>query len=177
MNYKIRLATPADSANLSRLKQKIWNSTYRGIYDDKRLDNYNYKEHTTKFDNLIKNNDIYLYVVESNNNIVGYMAYGKLDKPFQNIFMEIKLLYISKEFQGLGLGTKLFNLAYSSMKASGVKKFLISCNKYNLSAQKFYESLGGVKIYSCDDNNKKDKYKVQVKYLYNIYDKDLNNKN
>ena len=40
MEYIIRLATEKDCVELSRLKQHVWNETYRGIYSDEKIDNY-----------------------------------------------------------------------------------------------------------------------------------------
>ena len=38
MNYTIRLATEKDCDTLSRLKQQVWDETYRGIYSDEKID-------------------------------------------------------------------------------------------------------------------------------------------
>ena len=80
----------------------------------------------------------------------------------------IGLLYLLKSCQGTGLGRKLFNIAYNKIKENGYKEFFISCNKYNYSAQKFYEKMGG-KIIRIDEDNE-DKSIPQVKFLYKIND-------
>ena len=41
MDYIIRLATKEDCEGLAKLKRIVWESTYRGIYPDFKLDNYN----------------------------------------------------------------------------------------------------------------------------------------
>ena len=43
MDYIIRLATEKDCVELSKLKQRVWNETYRGIYSDEKIDNYDFK--------------------------------------------------------------------------------------------------------------------------------------
>lgn len=166
MNYKIRLATISDSHTLAPLKQKVWETTYRGIYPDEKLDNYNIEEQTNKFKKIIENEKINLYVVEVNNSIVGYMSCGEPMRPFQDYEQEIGLLYIMKEHQGNGIGKKLFLMAYEDIKKKGYHKFFISCNKYNKNAQKFYEAMGG-KVVEVDDDFD-DKSCPQIKYHYDV---------
>ena len=42
MSYIIRLAKEEDCNALSKLKHDVWNETYRGIYDDNKIDNFDY---------------------------------------------------------------------------------------------------------------------------------------
>lgn len=166
MSYNIRLALKKDCNELSKLKHNIWQDTYRGIYSDDKIDNFDYEKNKFKFLSLVNNPDIKLYVVEDRDKIVGYMSFGVPIRPFKDYEQEIGLLYILKEYQGRGIGKKLFNLAYNSIKKKGFREFFISCNKYNVSAQKFYEKMGG-EIISIDEDNE-DKSISQVKYLYKI---------
>lgn len=165
-DYKIRLATKEDAKNLAILKQKVWNETYRGIYDDDIIDNFNYKEAEETFLSIIDNNKISFYVVESNGELVGYMDVGVPIRKFGEYEQEIGLLYLTKDFQKRGIGRELFNLGYNEIKNKGYKEFFISCNKYNINARKFYERMGGKLIAEDNDNN--NKRIVQAKYHYDI---------
>lgn len=166
MNYNIRLANIDDCVELSRLKHDIWNTTYRGIYSNEKIDNYDYEKHANSFITKINNLDIKLYVVEYDGILIGYMDYGTPLRSFGDYEQEIGLLYVKKEYQGMGIGKVLFNLAYDNIKNNGYDEFFISCNKYNVAAQKFYEKMGGEIIYVDEDNE--DKSIPQVYYLYKI---------
>ena len=166
MNYKIRKATVEDSKELAIVKRKAWESTYRGIYPDEKLDNYNFEEQGSKFNNLISNENITFYVVEFENKIIGYMSCGQPMRAFKHYEQEIGLLYILKEYQGQGIGRRLFSIAYDNIKNNGYKEFFISCNKYNLNAQKYYEAMGGKIVWTDEDNE--DKSIPQIKYHYDI---------
>ena len=166
MSYIIRLATKKDCDKLSKLKHQVWCETYRGIYSDEKIDNFDYERNSEKFLNIINDPNVYLYVVESNNNLVGYMDFGAPYRPYKDYEQEIGLLYIKKEFQGKGIGRKLFNIAYSNIKDKGYSEFFISCNKYNLNAQKFYEKMGGIIDEISEDNV--DKSIPQIKFIYKI---------
>lgn len=166
MEYNIRYAELTDCKTLSIVKRQIWETTYRGIYPDEKLDNYNYKENEEKFINILNNENVEIYVVEVDNKIVGYMECGTPIRPFSNYEQEIGLLYLLKEFQGHGIGKELFMLGRDSIKRKGVNEFFISCNKYNVNAQKFYEKMGGKLVHV--DEDKTDKSIPQIKYHYDI---------
>ncbi len=64
MDYEIRLANQNDIKNLAKLKQKTWGETYRGIYADDIIDNFDYEKAEKSFQSIIENENISLYVVE-----------------------------------------------------------------------------------------------------------------
>lgn len=166
MEYKIRLAKVEDCKSISIVKRKVWETTYRGIYPDEKIDSYNYKEQEEMFKSLVNNENIDLYVLEVKGEIMGYMDCGIPIRPFENYEQEIGLFYILKEFQRKGMGTELFKTAYENIKSKGYSRFFISCNKYNIPAQKFYEKMGG-KIVHIDEDNE-NKSIPQIKYHYDI---------
>lgn len=166
MEYKIRKTTKNDVEELSRLKQIMWMQTYRGIYSDDVIDNFDYEKHKNKFLKLIDNPDINFYVVESDNKLIGYMTYGLPTRPFRDYEQEIGLLYLLKEYQRNGIGRELFNIAFNGIKEKGYKEFFISCNKYNVNAQEFYKKMGGEVIYIDEDNI--DKSIPQMYFLYKL---------
>ena len=166
MEYNIRYAELTDCKKLSIVKRQVWETTYRGIYPDEKLDNYDYKKHEEKFISIINNKNVELYIAEVENEIIGYMECGTPIRPFSDYNQEIGLLYLLKEYQGYGIGKKLFLLGYSRIKEKGVNEFFISCNKYNLNGQKFYEKMGG-KIIHIDEDNV-DKSIPQVKFHYDV---------
>lgn len=165
-NISIRLANYSDCYTLSLLKKEIWETTYRGIYPNEKIDNYNYIENEIKFKNFIDNPQQYLYVVLDNDKIIGYFEFGVPFRSFQNYKQEIGLLYIKKEYQRTGIGKILFYFAFNNIKNTDVDKFFISCHKYNLNAQKFYEKMGG-KVVQVDDDSDNNGL-PHIKYEYTI---------
>lgn len=165
-NLEIRPATYDDCEYLSILKKEIWETTYRGIYPDEKIDNYNYKDNEDRFNGFINNKNQQLYVVVDSNKLIGYIEFGEPFRPFQDYKQEIGLFYIKQEYQRQGIGKKLFDLAYNYIKNLDVDKFFISCHKYNLNAQKFYAKMGG-KIVQIDDDSDNDGI-PQIKYEYLI---------
>ena len=163
---EIRKAVFTDCKELSLLKKEIWETTYRGIYPDSKIDNYDYLKKKKKFKNYIHNPNQELYVAISNNKIIGYIEFGKPSRPFEDYKQEIGLFYIKKDYQRQGIGKKLFHLAFNYIKNKGVNKFFISSHKYNFNAQKFYEKMGG-EIVKIDEDSDNDGL-PQIKFKYKI---------
>ncbi len=167
MDCEIRLAELSDVKDLAIVKKDIWESNLRGVYNDDVIDNFDYEKEERVFTSIINNEDIDLYCVIVEDKIVGYMDCGKPYQEFQDYVAEIGLLYLKKECQRQGIGEMLFQLARETFRSKGIDKFFISCNKYNLEAQKFYEKMGG-KVICVDEDNFDDKRSVQIKYHYEV---------
>ena len=166
MDYFIRLAEDKDCRILAYLKKDIWETTYREIYPDVKFNAYDYNKEEDKFRNIVNNSEVDLYVVIVNDEIVGYMSFGKPLRPFRDYEQDISLFYLKKDIQHKGIGRDLFSLAYESIKFKGYNKFFISCNKYNVDARLFYEKMGGIIVFEDEDNE--DKSLPQVKFNFDI---------
>ncbi|WP_099466594.1 GNAT family N-acetyltransferase [Konateibacter massiliensis] len=161
-----RLAKRDDRYLLAMLKKEVWNTTYRGIYPDEKINSYDILRNSLKFEEIINNPNINLYVAADNEQIVGYMSCGEPCRPFRNFKQEIGLLYLLKEYQRKGIGRTLFTIGKDIIKSNGNDEFFISVNKYNIDALNFYVSMGGKIIHI--DEDKEDKSKVQIKLHYHV---------
>ena len=166
MSYIIRLANKEDASELSKLKQLVWIETYRGIYTEERIFNYDFDKNTIKFLNMIDNPNVDLYVVEDDGRLVGYMDCGMPYRPYKDYKQDIGLLYLLKEYQKKGIGRELFNIACNKIKENGYNEFFVCCNKYNTNALDFYKKMGGV-VDEIDEDCI-DKATPQVKLIYKI---------
>ncbi len=162
----IRLADVADCQALAKLKLAVWYETYAKIYPQAKFDQYSLSANEAKFKKLVADPNRHLYVVLDGADPIGYMCCGAPIRGFRDFTQEIGLLYLLKKYQRMGLGTALFNLAKDIIGQHHVDRFFVSCNKYNLSAQKFYLKCGGKPIYVDPDND--DHSLPQVKFEYRI---------
>ena len=154
------LADINECKELSYLKREIWNTTYRGIYDDSDIDNYDYVAREEKFKKLILDANQEVYVCKDNNKIIGYMVIGSpLHESLEGYELTINDLGVDINYRGKGIGKKFLQIAKSKNK-----KLFNCCNYYNENARKFYEKMGGTIVKTClDENNKK---YSQVYYVY-----------
>lgn len=166
MEIQIRKAVPLDCRALSVLKRAVWETTYRGIYPDEMLDQYDSHKHEEKFRAILANPDISLYTARDAEQLIGYMSCGAPFRPFQDYQFEISLLYVKKEYQGHGIGKRLLQTGISELRGRGATEFFISCNKYNTPAQQFYRKMGGILVHvdpDCEDHSI-----PQVKFHFSI---------
>lgn len=156
---EFRLANISEAKELSYLKKNIWETTYRGIYDDEVIDNYDYIKREEKFYKLICDDSQDVYVCLLDNKIIGYMVLGApLHGKLEGYELTINDLGIDKQYRGMGLGKKFLDIAKSKNK-----KLFNCCNYYNTNARRFYEKNGG-KIVKTDMSD--DKQNFQVYYVY-----------
>lgn len=157
---EIALASIEDSKELSYLKKKVWETTYRGIYSDQKIDNYNYEERQNKFEKMIKDDNQEVYVCKEKNKIIGYMIVGTpLHESINGYSLTINDLGIEESYRGKGIGKMFIDIVKSKNK-----KFFNCCNYYNIKAQKFYEKMGGKIIKTSIDKDSKEH--SQVYYIY-----------
>lgn len=153
MNEKVSIieATGDMCREIALVKRQVWESAYRGIYPDSRIDSFDIDKEAEKFARLVFADDIKLYVAVVDGRIVGYMAYGKNPRHPEAEDNELVLLSVIKEYQGKGIGRMMFEFGKDRLKRVG-NSFLIYCNKYNVKAQEFYKAMG-CEVLSVDDDN------------------------
>lgn len=158
---EIRLANRNEAKELSYLKKAIWETTYRGIYPDEVIDNYDYKKREEKFMYLISDDNQEVYVCEIDGKIIGYMVIGEpLHGKLEGYELTINDLGIDKQYRGMGIGKSFLNIAKSKNK-----KLFNCCNYYNENARKFYEKNNGVIV---KKEMSEDKRHCQVYYVYDM---------
>jgi predicted acetyltransferase len=143
----MRKAVISDCNRLSKVKHDVWLTTYKGIYDDNELDNYDYEYHKTKFENKIEE----LYVIEDLDNIIGYFSFGVPRHKYLDHTHCINSLYILDKYQRKGIGREVFKYINDYCASNNINKYFVNCNKYNEKALGFYLKMGGV-ITKLDDS-------------------------
>lgn len=143
MNYIIRKCEEKDISSITRVITISWNETYKKIVPDEYLKNMinTESERTKNAIERFKNGERQL-VLEIDNNIVGFIRYGKSEDPDYTNCGEIFAFYIINKYHGYGFGRKLFEEAVNKLKEEGFDKMIIACLKGNPTS-KFYEHMGG----------------------------------
>lgn len=148
-----RKATAEDCLALSELKKAVWNTTYKGIYPQERLDGYDVKKNEEIFRGIVANPEIEIYVAEDADEIVGFMTVGKPYKLYEEYDQEVGLLYIRKDYQRKGIGRRFIDIAKAEVEAKGFDRFILSVNAQNAGAIAFYTAMGGEIV--LDDGGQK----------------------
>ena len=144
MNYVIRRREKKDCKGIAHVVTVAWNETYKGIVPDSFLEmlKNNEKERAKMLCEKFDINDNHKFVLEINNEIIGFINFGITeDTEFENCG-EIFALYIIKKYKGNGFGRKLVEEAVNELKQLGCNKMIIACLKGNKSNE-FYKHIGG----------------------------------
>ena len=167
MDYKIRKMVKEDSKAVSHVITLAWNETYPGIVPDDflKLLIENEESRAEKMYREFDDEDTKVLVLEVENNIAGFVRYGKTNDKEYPSSGEIFALYILKKYHGLGLGKKLVNEAKLKLRCLGFNSMLIGCLKGNPSNE-FYKHIGGK--YIKDGLFKRLNIKENIYYFDNI---------
>ncbi|MEZ5812588.1 MAG: GNAT family N-acetyltransferase [Rhizobiaceae bacterium] len=142
MTIDIRPAGPGDAQAIADVHHQSWHCAYAGIIPHKALSTMIARRGTNWWARAIRRVATVL-VVEMGGRIVGYATLGRnraRELPQQG---EIYELYILPEYQGVGLGTRLFRSARRKLAEHGLKGLVVWALEDNEVAMSFYEGAGG----------------------------------
>lgn len=164
MNEDVKFikAEKEDCYALARIKKEVWNTTYRGIYKDSDLDDFDYNKHELKFINGLDG----LYIIKLSEKIIGYFCFSYPKYPYKDYKYCLNSLYILKDYQGLGIGKKVFKFIINYCNDNEINEFFTSANKYNENAQKFYQKMGGI-LENIEDKDE-DKSYHQCQFVFKV---------
>ncbi len=146
-----RRATAADAYLLAVTRQKVWDTTYRGIYPDESIDGFDYAWHTNQDQKRIAREDIEVYLVMDGVDCVGYYTFGNIRGDGRFWLMS---LYLLSTYQHLGLGKRIFSAVCGYGKAHGHSKLYLECSPHNRNAVGFYLHMGGnIAAMDCGHEN------------------------
>lgn len=139
-------ATPEDAQLLSQTRQKVWAATYRGIYDDEKIDRYDFPFHIARDRKRMADPQNRYYLAMDGAHCVGYFYYGPEQNggQYKDFQLCLNSLYFLPEYKGQGLGSRVFAHMREVCRERGLDKFFCCCNIHNTKAQGFYLKMGGV---------------------------------
>ncbi len=138
----IRRAREADLGGLSKVFDASWREAYRGIIPGVALERLIASRDRAWWRGALRRGRP-IAVVETADRIVGYAAYGRTRSRALGTEGEIDELYLLPEYQGLGLGRRLFRAVRNDLADHGLTQLGVWSLEENDRAGAFYEGLGG----------------------------------
>ena len=130
-------ATEEDVPSIIGLRQRIWSTTYRGIYPDSMIDEFDWDRHR-EMELLRVHHPAYsVYLIRKGRQNIGYLTMSRTDGVI------LQSLYILSEHQRQGIGRAAFDFIRAYCREHGAKSFTCHCVPENLNARAFYEKMGG----------------------------------
>jgi ribosomal protein S18 acetylase RimI-like enzyme len=142
MTIGIRKAEPRDAEAIADVHQQAWRGAYSGIIPHRALNVMINRRGTQWWANAIRRAATVL-VVEVGGKLAGYATIGRNRARELAQQGEIYELYLRPEYQGIGLGSRLFAAARERLADSGLVGMVVWALEENAGALSFYEGAGG----------------------------------
>lgn len=168
MNIIIRKAQETDAEGIVYVNTNTWVTTYKEIVPDSVIRNRinSMGDRMIEVAKNIKEKDN-MYVAINGDKVIGVMSYGISRNEEYSKCGEIYSHYVLRDYQGLGLGTKLFKIGINTMLDNGINEMIINVLDKNKNI-KFYEKFGGKNVGTQAFDYEGDTLKNNIIYFSNI---------
>ena len=142
---KIRPGTIHDVPEIAQVYAKSWKTTYEGLVPDLFVKGMNLDAALRIFADSLQPNHFsyFLHVVETpEGKLIGFADGGKERSHPEEGIGELYAIYLLKEFQGQGIGKKLFKAAAESLVQAGMNSMVVWVMEKS-PYKKFYEAMLG----------------------------------
>ena len=149
MNTIIRRVTIKDVATLSTIAKQTFYDTFTGTCTEADMQSF-LEEYFNEMQllNELNNPPDQCFFAEVDGTPVGYIRfmedYTGLPLMRQWKALELKRIYILKEFHGMGIAQQLLDFMIAYAKKENYQAIWLGVWEYNLRAQRFYEKYGFV---------------------------------
>lgn len=144
----VRKATLADAHAIAVVHVESWKTTYEGIVPAAYLGQLSVSEKAQLWRRGLNQPKHSIFVVEEDGSVCGFISGGRnraaqgKEAEYEG---EIYAIYLLKEAQGKGYGTKLVAALMDDFRRQGIRSMVVWVLADNPS-RRFYERLGGKKI-------------------------------
>jgi ribosomal protein S18 acetylase RimI-like enzyme len=142
LTIDIRKAELKDAAAIADVHQEAWRGAYSGIIPHRALTRMINRRGPDWWANAVRRAATIL-VIEIGGKLAGYATIGRNRARELSQQGEIYELYLRPEYQGIGLGSRLFAEARKRLARSGLRGLVVWALEENGGALSFYEGAGG----------------------------------
>ncbi|MEO1197774.1 MAG: GNAT family N-acetyltransferase [Pseudomonadota bacterium] len=139
----IRSARAGDAHGLTRVHDEAWETAYRGLIPGIQLTKMIQRRGPVYWKKLAERRGSGLLVLAFDGTIAGYASFGPNRSRRVPVAGEIYELYLKPDYQGIGLGTRLFRAARQALGSAGLRGVCAWALDGNTMASAFYEARGG----------------------------------
>ncbi|MCT8999362.1 GNAT family N-acetyltransferase [Chelativorans intermedius] len=142
LSIDIRRADPQDAEAIAAVHDRAWRGAYAGIIPHRALNAMIGRRGPRWWANAIRRSATVL-VLEVGGEVAGYATLGRNRARQLGQGGEIYELYLSPEYQGIGMGRRLFEAARDMLTAHGFRGLVVWALEENAPAVSFYLGAGG----------------------------------
>ena len=131
-----------DEEKIAEVHDAAWRDAYRGVIPGRELERMIARRGPRWWRKAIARGSR-LLVLDFSDRIAGYVSYGRNRVPSLSYGGEIFELYLMPEYQGVGLGGRMFTAARNDLATHGFSSFVVWALGDNDRAMTFYKRRGG----------------------------------
>jgi ribosomal protein S18 acetylase RimI-like enzyme len=137
----IRPARATDAPQLADVHAAAWREAYSGIIPALTLERMIVRRGVQWWRSVLGRRSI--LVLDVGGAVAGYASFAPAHGRVHPGAAEVQELYLRPEYQGIGLGLRLFAAVLKRVKARGFRRVLVRALADNERATAFYERRGG----------------------------------
>ena len=141
---EFRKAQGQDALTIIQTRQKAWDATYRGIYPDEAIDEFDYEWHLKMERKRLEKPNFHCFLILDGADCIGYFSYGTVRQgTWKDFRFRLHSFYILPAYQKTGLGRKIFQQIRQACLDAGYDRMYLDCHPDNRNALGFYQHMGG----------------------------------
>jgi GNAT superfamily N-acetyltransferase len=137
----VRSARASDSVELADVHASAWREAYSGIIPALTLERMIVRRGARWWRDMMQRRAI--LVLDVNGTVAGYASIAPAAGRHNSATAEVQELYLKPEYQGIGLGLRLFSAALARIKSRGYGRVVVRALAENERANAFYARRGG----------------------------------
>ena len=141
----VRRAEPGDAAAITAVHDSAWRYAYEGVIPAKELGRIITRRGPKWWSRAIRRGTAIL-VMEVGGTLCGYATFGPNRARNLRQKGEVYEIYLLPEYQGIGLGTRLFLATRRELSRFGFETMVVWALADNDQACRFYLNAGGRKV-------------------------------
>ncbi|MGQ7792225.1 GNAT family N-acetyltransferase [Faunimonas sp. B44] len=138
----VRKGRPSDAGSIADVHAAAWREAYSGVIPALALERMIVRRAAPWWAEVAKKGNG-LLVLDVGGKVAGYTTFGAARTRSRATVAEIQEFYLAPEYQGIGLGSRLFAGAVKIIRAQGYPRLVIRALADNDRATRFYERRGG----------------------------------
>lgn len=144
MTASIRPARVDDAQAIARVRVDCWRTAYRGMIPDGYLDAMDIDASAALWDRVLSagRSTTSVIVADDDGEVVAFAAGNMLEEPKHALNAELSAVYVRRDRQRMGIGTRLVDAVARAQRAHGANGLIVWVIAGNRSARAFYEKLG-----------------------------------
>jgi GNAT superfamily N-acetyltransferase len=145
----VRSARAGDAAALADVHEVAWREAYSGIIPALTLERMIVRRSAKWWRDVLARRPV--LILDVGGTVAGYASFGPAHGHGQSGAAEIQELYLRPEYQGIGLGGRLFAAVLKRARARGYPRVVIRALADNDRANEFYLRRGGRLLAATDE--------------------------